>query len=81
MTDKQFEIKMKKCLWAYLEYKALLEKIEAEYERRFSYNPSDIDDDQWIDLFHLGIGVVRVDEVIAYARDAVELFEKQQSGD
>ncbi len=51
MTDKKFEALMNQCLYANLEYKALLVKIEDEYERRFGHNPSDIDDDQWIDLF------------------------------
>ena len=81
MTDKKFEALMNQCLDANLKYKSLLDKIETEYERRFNYNPSDIDDDQWIDLFHIGSGAVRFDEVIAHAKDAVERFDEQQGND
>lgn len=30
-----------------------MEKVENEYERRFGYNPSDVDDDNFIDTFHM----------------------------
>jgi len=30
----------------------LLTECEEEYERRYGVNPSDVDDDMWIDAFH-----------------------------
>jgi hypothetical protein len=52
MTNKAFERLMERCADAYNRYKPLLDKAEAEYERRYGHNPSDNDNDQWIDSFH-----------------------------
>lgn len=64
MTDKQWETKIKKCVVAYHRYESLLRQCEEEYERRYKVNPSEVDDDNWIDLLHQGIGFVDINEII-----------------
>lgn len=64
---------MEKCVALLDEYKKALEVIETEYERRFGVNPSDIDDDFWIDTFHYGnVGICFAD-IIEQARFSVKL--------
>jgi len=54
MTDKQFQKLIDRCVKAAKLHYALLQDAEAEYERRFGFNPSDVDDDFWIDSLHHG---------------------------
>lgn len=54
MTDKQFQKLIDRCVKAAKLHYALLQDAEAEYERRFGFNPSDVDDDFWIDSLHQG---------------------------
>lgn len=54
MTDKQFQKLIDRCVKAAKLHYALLQDAEAEYERRFGYIPSDVDDDFWIDSLHHG---------------------------
>jgi hypothetical protein len=66
MTDKSFERLMQKAAGMYNKYKLLLEEAEREYERRFGDNPSNVDDDSWIDAMHGACGMcsgLTVDEV------------------
>jgi len=56
MNDKRFEELIRKTANAYNRYKPLLEAAEVEYERRFGFNPSDKDDDSWIDSLHGACG-------------------------
>lgn len=56
MTDWEFTQLLKRVIKANDKYKELLKLAEQEYELRFEYNPSDIDDDNWIDIFHIGDG-------------------------
>jgi len=52
MTDKEFMSKAKR-LWKMVqEIQDLTVELEIEYEQRFGANPSDVDDDYWIDCFH-----------------------------
>jgi len=57
MTDKQFQKLIDRCVKAAKLHHALLQDAEAEYERRFGFNPSDVDDDFWIDSLHHGVEV------------------------
>lgn len=53
MTDENFQKLINQTIKQKLRFFALLEKVENEYERRFGYNPSDVDDDNFIDTFHM----------------------------
>jgi hypothetical protein len=56
MTNKQFTKLIARTAKAYNRYLPLLKKAEDEYERRFGHNPSDADDDFWIDSLQGGCG-------------------------
>ena len=73
MTNNQWQELIFKTFRAQHEYKKLLERAEAEYVRRYGYHPSDIDDDQWIDLLHLGNGSPDIDMVIESAKYSKQL--------
>lgn len=53
MTDEKFQKLIDQTIKQKLRFFALLKKVENEYERRFGYNPSDVDDDNFIDAFHM----------------------------
>ena len=52
------DYQLKQLLWrlekARAKYFQLLHQAEDEYERRYGKNPSDVDDDLWIDSYHCG---------------------------
>ena len=50
MTDKEFVRIVRQLCKAENKARKLREIAEEEYERRYGNNPSDIDDDNWIDL-------------------------------
>ena len=52
MTDKQWQSVINKCRKAGDEHKRLLIIAENEYIRRYGHNPSEVDDDWWIDTLH-----------------------------
>jgi hypothetical protein len=52
MTDKQFVAKIRLAMIAAIKHKNLVKELEEEYENRFGRNPSDADDDYWIDTVH-----------------------------
>lgn len=56
MTDARFTKLLDRAAAAGRKHGQLLEKAEAEYERRYGKNPSDADDDQWIDAMTLAGG-------------------------
>ena len=62
MTDKQFTELLKKVANAGNEYIRLYHLAEEEYERRYGANPSDIDDDSWLDWFALAGGICSDDK-------------------
>lgn len=68
MTDKQFQKVLDKLSVAQSDYRSALQTAEAEYERRFGTNPSDISDDFWIDTFHVNDGSATVEAVTESAR-------------
>jgi hypothetical protein len=59
MTDKQFTALLQRTARAYNKYKPLLDAAEKEYERRYGDNPSNRDDDSWIDALHGGNGLCK----------------------
>lgn len=52
MTNSQFTKLLRRLANAMNRYGALLIEAEKEYERRYGINPSDEDNDMWIDRFH-----------------------------
>jgi hypothetical protein len=68
MSDKEFEKLIQQAASLARQHRFLVEKAEKEYERRFGKNPSDVDDDFWIDCVHQGIGVPSVQDVIENAK-------------
>lgn len=54
MTDRQFELLIHRAIGAATKANILRRQAEEEYERRFGTNPSDCDDDNWIDVVHIG---------------------------
>ena len=65
MKDSDFQKLLNKLSDANNEYKTILREAEAEYERRFGNSPSDLDDDYWIDTFHVGLSKYETIEDIA----------------
>lgn len=63
MTDSQFQKVLHKLADANIKYKKLLSEAEDEIKRRYGVHPSDCDNDLWIDNYHVGCGVMTVDEV------------------
>lgn len=59
MSDTQFTALLSRVARAYNKYKPLLDKAESEYERRYGNNPSDVDDDYWIDSLHGACGLAQ----------------------
>lgn len=53
MTDNQFQHLLDRLCKANVRYKKLLAECEQEYQRRHGVNPSDCNDDFWIDSFHV----------------------------
>lgn len=52
MTNELFQILIDRTHLLKEDYFDLLKKTEEEYEKRYGNNPSDIDDDSWIDSMH-----------------------------
>lgn len=63
MTDLEFNKKLLMLTKAHSRYQNLLSLCEAEYERRYGVHPSDIDNDMWIDTFHVVGGRMTAKEV------------------
>lgn len=49
MTDSEWKRLIVQTVKAHEKAKSLREKAEQEYERRYGQNPSEVDDDWWID--------------------------------
>lgn len=63
MTDKQFQKILDRLSSARLNYIELLQKAEDEIIRRYGVHPSDIDNDDWIDMYHQGCGHMTVSQL------------------
>lgn len=57
MSDSEFVSLLGRVIKANIKYKNLLKLAEDEYEKRFGHNPSDIGDDNWLDIFHYNVDV------------------------
>lgn len=69
MNDSRFQQRLNALAKANQKYKALLDECEQEYFDRFGFYPSDFDDDDWIDCFHVGTGERTVERVKEAAED------------
>lgn len=63
MTDTKFQKVLDDLAKANENYKKLLTIAEDEIKNRFGYDPSDVDNDSWIDVYHVGIGRMTVRQV------------------
>ena len=73
MTDKQWEAIIKRCVKHGKEHQRLITTAEKEYERRYGHNPSDVDDDWWIDTVHYCHASV---DICAIKEKAQESYER-----
>jgi len=73
MSDEQFQKLLNKLADANAKYHDALVAAEQEYERRYGSNPSDWDDDFWIDTFHMrggsNITVAQIAENVKEIKD------------
>lgn len=53
MKNSELQKLMNETIDQKLKFFALVDKLELEYIRRFGENPSQLDDDNFIDTFHL----------------------------
>jgi hypothetical protein len=72
MTDKEFKKLIKDTKAAQKRYLTLLDKAENEYERRFGNNPSDVNDDNWIDTMHYPQEELNFEDMMEKAKEANE---------
>ena len=56
MTDKKLQLLINNTIKHKLIFFNFLDELEREYEVRFGFNPSDVDDDSFIDVFHMRQG-------------------------
>lgn len=56
MTDKQLQTLIDQTIKQKIKFFALVDRLENEYENRFGFKPSDADDDNFIDTFHMRQG-------------------------
>lgn len=63
MKDADFQTLLTELGKANTRYKTLLRRAEAEIERRYGAHPADIDNDMWIDVYHVGEGCMTVKDV------------------
>lgn len=78
MTNKKLQDLINVTIRLKLKYQSKLELLEQEYERRFGYNPSEIDDDNFIDTFHYAQGSnMTVAELIKNAKTLINRKRKQ----
>lgn len=56
MTNKGLQKLMDDTYKARVHHRALLQRLEEEYEKRYGYDPSSVDDDFFIDTFHYASG-------------------------
>lgn len=67
MTNKQFQKIITKCNSLAIQHRKLLRVAEEEYIKRFGSNPSEVDDDWWIDTMHYGTGSPYLNKIIENA--------------
>lgn len=79
MTDKAFERLIRKTADACTKHMSLLRDAEREYERRYGNNPSDVDDDYWIDSLH-GCAGDAVCMTVAQVDEHAKIHKKMKPG-
>ena len=73
MTDSNWQKKINDCVKLITAHKIILRECEQEYERHFGINPSDIDDNWWIDTLHCGNGSTDLNKIIESAEMHAEM--------
>ena len=73
MTDAEWKRLIERAGKARRNAEELRKQAEAEYVRRFGENPSDLDDDWWIDTMESFGDAVNITQIIANAEEAMRL--------
>ena len=74
MNDKQLQTLINKTISLRIKYNDILNRLENEYIRRFNVNPSDVDDNLFIDTFHTQQNnKLTVKEFIKSAKHSIKL--------
>jgi len=73
MTDKQWQKVINKCRKAGEEHLAYLHTAENEYIKRYGHNPSEVNDDWWIDTLHYCKGDTDLQKI----KDSAELHNSR----
>lgn len=63
MTDRQFQKILDTLTDAHRNYLDLLKLAEDEIIRRYGVHPSEIDNDEWIDSYHQGLGHMTIKQL------------------
>ena len=63
MTDKTFKKVLIALYRARKNYLELLKLAEDEIVKRYGVHPSDIDNDEWIDSYHVGNNMMTIEDV------------------
>jgi len=63
MTDKEFMRLIRRTQMVHAHYMDLLKASEIEYEYRYGHNPSETDDDYWIDSMHQSSISMTIEEI------------------
>ena len=63
MKNKQFTQKLRACSKAHLKFSSLLKYCEDELVSRYGVHPSDLDNDIWIDNFHINPGFMTIQQI------------------
>ena len=76
MKDGTFQRHLNQLAAAKQRYLRELKLCEDEYERRFGCNPSNVDDDFWLDATHLGGGDTATLTILEVTDNILQLRER-----
>lgn len=72
MTDKQWEKLIIKANNIAIKHRNAIKTAEEEYVKRYGHNPSEVDDDWWIDTVHCGNGNPSIKGILSSARQHLD---------
>ena len=72
MKDEKYKNLLSKLNEAHIKYHQLLKQAEEEYKKRFGEYPTNLDDDFWIDSFHVKPTGASLEDVPFHAKFIVK---------
>jgi hypothetical protein len=81
MTNAKFQKLLTATAAAQRKFGSLLKQAEEEYERRFGSNPSDWDDDFWIDSLHGACGDAAAELTVEQVTESAKLCRDMKYGE